>query len=483
MNKKIRKPWVNWVMVIISLGFFSLVVLRALKLSITHDEAYTYLHYVTKNWWSIIIYKPPHIPNNHILNTLLIKISCLLFGANSFSLRLPNVLFSLVYFYYAASIAKSFRFPGIQILAFLALCLQVYFFDFFALARGYGMGLALIIASIYHLYKYRELNNGHHIWRTLIFAAFAVYANFTFLYAFVALTMLLVIVWMQEGNGGTKTIGILLRPVLIVSGILFVFIAIPLKNISGDLFGGETSFWRDTVGSLTWNMQYGQHYDLSIGLSYLVAILILIGALFFVFDTFQNRVSKFRFYQDALLLLTLTATVQILQHLLLGTQFLMGRTALVYAPLFLVYIIFLFQRFNEFKAGENIQLVLNSLWVIILLINFKAINFSNTFEWQYDTYNKQALDIIEEDQNGGNQSVSSIGINWLFEPSLNFYRIAQDKQWLKPLSRDGYQEESYQYYYLLKEKDQQAIDAAEGKGWSLMSAFPNGAYLFKNNNY
>jgi hypothetical protein len=483
MNKKIRKPWVNWVMVIISLGFFSLVVLRALKLSITHDEAYTYLHYVTKNWWSIIIYKPPHIPNNHILNTLLIKISCLLFGASSFSLRLPNVLFSLVYFYYAASIAKSFRFPGIQILAFLALCLQVYFFDFFALARGYGMGLALIIASIYHLYKYRELNNGHHIWRTLIFAAFAVYANFTFLYAFVALTMLLVIVWMQEGNGGTKTIGILLRPVLIVTGILFVFIAIPLKNISGDLFGGETSFWRDTVDSLIWNMQYGQHYDLSIGLSYLVAVLILIGALFFVFDTFQNRVSKFRFYQDALLLLTLTATVQILQHLLLGTQFLMGRTALVYAPLFLVYIIFLFQRFNEFRAGENIQLVLNSLWVIILLINFKAINFSNTFEWQYDTYNKQALDIIEEDQKEGKQSVISIGINWLFEPSLNFYRIAEDKQWLKPLSHDGYQEESYQYYYLLKEKDQQVIDAAEGKGWSLMSAFPNGAYLYKNNNY
>jgi hypothetical protein len=483
MNKKIRKPWVNWVMVIISLGFFSLVVLRALKLSITHDEAYTYLHYVTKNWWSIIIYKPPHIPNNHILNTLLIKISCLLFGASSFSLRLPNVLFSLVYFYYAASIAKSFRFPGIQILAFLALCLQVYFFDFFALARGYGMGLALIIASIYHLYKYRELNNGHHIWRTLIFAAFAVYANFTFLYAFVALTMLLVIVWMQEGNGGTKTIGILLRPVLIVTGILFVFIAIPLKNISGDLFGGETSFWRDTVDSLIWNMQYGQHYDLSIGLSYLVAVLILIGALFFVFDTFQNRVSKFRFYQDALLLLTLTATVQILQHLLLGTQFLMGRTALVYAPLFLVYIIFLFQRFNEFRAGENIQLVLNSLWVIILLINFKAINFNNTFEWQYDTYNKQALDIIEEDQKEGKQSVISIGINWLFEPSLNFYRIAEDKQWLKPLSHDGYQEESYQYYYLLKEKDQQVIDAAEGKGWSLMSAFPNGAYLYKNNNY
>ena len=483
MNKKIRKPWVSWVMVLLSLGFFSLVLLRALKLSVTHDEAYTYLHYVTKNWWSIIIYKPPHIPNNHILNTLLIKMSCGIFGTTPFTLRLPNVLFSLVYFWYAASIAKSFRFPGIQILAFLALCLQVYFFDFFSLARGYGMGLALMIASIYHLYMYRELNNGHHIWRTLIFAAFAVYANFTFLYAFVALTMLLVILWLQEGNGGTKTIGILLRPVLIVTGILFVFIVIPLKNISGDLFGGETSFWRDTVDSLSWNMQYGQHYEISSTLSYFVAIIILVGALFFIYDTFQNSLSRFRFYQEALLLLCLTATVQILQHLILGDQFLMGRTALVYAPLFLVYIIFLFQRFNEFKAGENIQLVLNSIWVILLLINFKAINLSHTFEWQYDAYNKEALNLIEEDAQKRELREVSLGINWLFEPSLNFYRIAGEKEWLLPLSRDGYQDENYRYYYLLGDTDQEVIDAAESSGWSLMASFPNNSYLYRNENY
>lgn len=483
MNKKIRKPWVSWVMVLLSLGFFSLVLLRALKLSVTHDEAYTYLHYVTKNWWSIIIYKPPHIPNNHILNTLLIKMSCGIFGTTPFTLRLPNVLFSLVYFWYAASIAKSFRFPGIQILAFLALCLQVYFFDFFSLARGYGMGLALIIASIYHLYMYRELNNGHHIWRTLIFAAFAVYANFTFLYAFVALTMLLVILWLQEGNGGTKTIGILLRPVLIVTGILFVFIVIPLKNISGDLFGGETSFWRDTVGSLGWNMQYGQHYEISSTLSYFVAIVILVGALFFVYDTFQNSLSRFRFYQEALLLLCLTATVQIVQHLLLGDQFLMGRTALVYAPLFLVYLIFLFQRFNEFKGGEQIQLGLNSIWVILLLLNFKAINLSHTFEWQYDAYNKEALNLIEEDAQKHELEEVSLGINWLFEPSLNFYRLAGEKEWLLPLSRDGYQDENYRYYYLLGDTDQEAIDTAESSGWSLMASFPNNSYLYRNENY
>ena len=470
-------------MVILSLGFFSLVVLRALKLSVTHDEAYTYLHYVSQSWWNIIIYKPPHIPNNHILNTLLIKMSCGILDCNPFTLRLPNVIFSLVYFWYAASIAKSFRFPGIQILAFLALCLQVYFFDFFALARGYGMGLALMLASVYHLYKYRELNNGHHIWRTLIFAAFAVYANFTFLYAFVALTMLLVILWLQEGNGGTKTIGILLRPVLIVSSILFAFIVIPLKNISGDLFGGDTSFWRDSVNSLTWNMQYGQHDEASSALSYGIAIIVLAGAFFFVFDTFRNAQTRFRFYQEALLLLCLTASVQILQHLILGTQFLMGRTALVYAPLFLVYIIFLFQRFNEFKGGENIQLGLNSLWVLILLFNFKGINLSHTFEWEYDAYNKQALELVEADATKRELTKLNIGVNWLFEPSLNFYRIAGEKEWLDKLSREGHQNTTYAYYYLFGDPKSETLAKLNAEEWSLMSDFPNNSHLYRNEDY
>ena len=470
-------------MVVLSLGFFSLVVLRALKLSVTHDEAYTYLHYVSQSWWNIIIYKPPHIPNNHILNTLLIKFSCGVLGCSPFTLRLPNVIFSLVYFWYAASLAKSFRFPGIQILAFLALCLQVYFFDYFALARGYGMGLALILASVYHLYKYRELNNGHHIWRTLIFAAFAVYANFTFLYAFIALTMLLVILWLQEGNGGTKTIGILLRPVLIVSGILFVFIVIPLKNISGDLFGGDTSFWRDTVNSLTWNMQYGQHDEASSALSFGIAIIVMAGALFFIFDTFGNPQSRFRFYQEAFLLLCLTAVVQILQHLILGTQFLMGRTALVYAPLFLVYIIFLFQRFNEYPGGENIQLGLNSLWVLILLFNFKAINLSHTFEWEYDAFNKQALELVEADASERELSKLNIGVNWLFEPSLNFYRIAGEKEWLEKLSREGHQDTVYAYYYLLGEPEPETKAKLKAKEWSVMAEFPNNSHLYRNENY
>jgi len=293
----------------------------------------------------------------------------------------------------------------------------------------------------------------------------------------------LVILWLQEGNGGTKTIGILLRPVLIVSGILFVFIVIPLKNISGDLFGGETTFWRDTVGSLTWNMQYGQHYEIAGILSYTVAILILIGALFFVYDTFQNSVSRFRFYQEALLLLCLTAIVQILQHLILGTQFLMGRTALVYAPLFLVYVIYLFQRFNEFKAGENIQLAMNSVWVLLLIFNFKAINLTHTFEWQYDRYNKEALTLIEEDAKERELKELNVGINWLFEPSLNFYRIADEKDWLAPLSRDGYQDTAYAYYYLLGDTDEESIKNAEFAGWSLMASFPNNSFLYRNENY
>jgi hypothetical protein len=312
MSKQIRKPYVIWFMVAASAVFFTLVVLRALRLAITHDEAYTYIHYVKQSWLGILLYKPPHIPNNHILNTLLAKISVYLFGLSDFNLRLPNVLFSLIYFRYAAAIARKFRFPGIQILAFLAICLQVYFFDFFAMARGYGMGIALSLASIFHFYSYRELNNGHHIWRTLLFAAFAVYANFTFLYSYLALVGLFLFFYWSEGDKQTKSLGVLWRPVSIVTGALAVLIALPLKNISGDLFGGDTHFWKDTVGSLSWSMQYGQSHYLGSYINIGIAFLLLAGLTLFIFNYRTKAEKRIWYYSsDLWLWLILTALAQI----------------------------------------------------------------------------------------------------------------------------------------------------------------------------
>lgn len=484
MGKQIRKRYVIWLMLLGGAIFFSLVVLRALRVPVTHDEAYTFLHYVRQSWLGIILYKPPHIPNNHILNTLLAKLSISIFGLSDFNLRLPNVLASIIYFRYAGLIARKFRFPGVQLMAFLVLCLQLYFIDFFAMARGYGMGIALSLASIYHFYSYRELNNGHHIWRTLLFAAFAVYANFTFLYSYVALVGLILVLYWSEGEGQTKSLGVLWRPVGIVTGVLGLLIFLPLKNISGDLFGGDSSFWHSSVDSLSWILMYHQHYNFSLWLSYILAAVVLIGAIYFVLDHLRaSSTIGWYFYGELFLWLMLTAVVQIAQHYILGTEYLIGRTTLVYAPLILVYILFLLQRFNRYPQGEHVQLGLSIVLVLFFAYIFTNINFKTSAEWPYDASHKAALKDLEAIKS--DQDSLELGVNWIFEPSLNFYRESDELEWLAPLSRDGYQDKDYDAYYLYGVNDFTMMQGLQAKnsGYVLLQEYPNGAKLFVRKDY
>lgn len=485
MGKQIRKPYVLWLMFAVGAVFFSIVIFRALWVPITHDEAYTYLHYVRQPWAGIILYKPPHIPNNHILNTLLAKLSVQIFGLSDFSLRLPNVIAAIIYFRYAALLARKFRFPGIQILAFLLLCFQLYFIDFFAMARGYGMGMALSLASIYHLYCYRDLNNGHHIWRTLLFAAFAVYANFTFLYSYVALVGIILILYWSEGKNQTKSLGVLWRPVGIVTAVLALLIVIPLRNISGDLFGSDSNFWESSMHSLAWIFTYKQHFDIGVWISGFTAIALVAGAAFFAWDHFRKESQiGWYFYSELLIWLLFTAGAQIAQHFILGTEYLIGRTVMVYAPLLLTYFIFLFQRLNRYRHGEHFQLALSLILVIGAALNFRYLNFKEAVEWTYDASHKEAIADLEESQAIEAESFQ-LGINWLFEPALNFYRESEDLNWLAPLSREGYQDKEYDAYYLWKEKDADFIQKLEqeNSGYSLIATYDNGAVLFIRKDY
>jgi len=85
-------------------------------MSITYDEAYSYLEFARRDFWV-----PPEFnymaANNHLLNTWLMKISVSLFGLSEFSLRLPNLLFHLVYLFFsyrslAAIVAIAFSVPA-----------------------------------------------------------------------------------------------------------------------------------------------------------------------------------------------------------------------------------------------------------------------------------------------------------------------------------------------------------------------------------
>ena len=83
---------------------FFLIIREAILLPLTHDE-YSTIAVSFQPFWDIVTYKDP-IPNNHILNTLLLKCNIIIFGDHLFSNRLHNVLSFLPYFIYSVLIAR-----------------------------------------------------------------------------------------------------------------------------------------------------------------------------------------------------------------------------------------------------------------------------------------------------------------------------------------------------------------------------------------
>lgn len=174
-----------------SLAFLIYVIVRAVRVPITIDEAATYLNYVSSDILAIFRFDST---NNHFLNTLLTKICWALGGPSEFALRLPNLMAYVVFLFFSFRILDRFaKDKIIAISGFFLLNLNPYVLDFFSLSRGYGLSLAFLMAALFFFFsfldrtiegrpgQYRQLN------LSLAAASLAVLSNFSLLNVYVSL--------------------------------------------------------------------------------------------------------------------------------------------------------------------------------------------------------------------------------------------------------------------------------------------------------
>ncbi len=112
------------------------------------DEAYTFLTYVNSGFRSLFDYSAP---NNHVLNTLLIKLSTALFSASPASIRFPAFvagLAAVVLTFFLARLLQKNQNSGI--FAAVTVAIFPYLILYSTNARGYSLivALTLLIASI-----------------------------------------------------------------------------------------------------------------------------------------------------------------------------------------------------------------------------------------------------------------------------------------------------------------------------------------------
>ena len=315
---------------------------RAIYIPFVHDEAGTFLGVVQSK-----IFLPPNaikVANNHILNSALSIITCSLFGNSEFSLRLPNLLFALIYFYYLYKFAWLIKDIYIRWALIITMLTAHYFLEFFSFCRGYGISMALLIASLWFLYKYTRDFKISNLIILLLLLFLAVSANLTLLISeiiVIGFISLYIILYKSS-----------LKRKLIHAFLLFFFGIFPLILFSKLLFymkadgmlfyGSNAGFIEVTVKSLLIAFFDNSNFVLIYFIVFLF-ILLFVSTIFFLFsNSFTETLKSVHFL--FFILLSGNVAASILLNKFFGVNFPEDRVGLYLFPFFFISIFFILDK-------------------------------------------------------------------------------------------------------------------------------------------
>lgn len=471
MNKNRFVDWFKGRLHIYLIAFMAIGLLlytgyRSYKLSFTHDESYCYTRYVTQSFGDIVSYAHP-TANNHILNTLLMKYFSILLQPSEFVLRLPNFLAHLFFIIFSFLILRRIKNNYLMLIGFIILNFNPYLLEFFSLARGYGLSTSLMLISIYYLIIFLDKKEQRQLSLSMIFAMLALYSNFVLIHYFISLIAIFNLLFLlnfyetqKNWKGFLKHVWKKNIPILIVL-VVAVFISYePIRKLVkfNELYGrGENGFWLDTVLSFVFGSMYGAnyHFDLVKLFMLLTMVMIAVAAVILFIDFKKHRFNPSKSKGIIfLLLLILPALSTIFQHQLAGSQYLIYRTTLFFHPLLgltLIYLVYYTIQNQIIKYAAYPLSLIIALAMLFHTINAANLEFAS--EWKYDAGTKEMINdlehayVIDALTNRTTPAHVKLGINWLFEPTVNYYRISKKLKWLVEVDRNG-PVGDYNYYYV-----------------------------------
>ncbi len=432
--------------------------------AITHDEASTYFHHQNSNFITCL-YSPDcwKSANNHLLNTLFWQQSIRWLGPTELGMRLPNVLGYLIFLAGSAFLVLRLNAGVWQgLAAFAILNFNPYLIDFFALARGYGLCAGFIMAALTLWYLYWQTRRTVYLACTGAALTAAVLSNFVALNVFIAVagaTLLLTI-------GKDRKLFLRSAAVLgINASLLALIVHRPIRFLrqGGEFQYGSGSLW-ESLESLIKNPVYGNAYlgkatlPVFCGIAYGVFVLALLYALLRLRRAGPS--GRDLFLAASGLAFALSIAVMIAQHYLLGSVYLVNRTATPLMPLFAVV-----PAIALLLAGANKRwaAVLSALVCFALAWNLmRAANVRYFREWWYDENTKSVMLYLNDVGNARQKPVRA-AVSWLFYPSGEFYRHTLSLPYVESLPGvpDIRPDAGYDYYYIEESQKDMLGDAYE----------------------
>jgi hypothetical protein len=413
--------------IFIGLGIilFLLVLREAILIPLTHDE-YSTIMVSYQSLWDIITYKDP-IPNNHILNTLLLKLNIVTFGDQLFTNRIHNVLSFIPYFVFTVLLAK--RLTNSMLLQSALVCmmtLQPFLLDFFSVTRGYGLSVCFQVISIYYAVSYIQDIKSKFYFKSIVFGAIAVLANFTLLNYFLPLIAITFFFSFKNHFDNQKRTFKLESSFSVVIVILLGLVCyLPFsKMVSTNqfVFWSSNNFYNDTIVPLLSSLKSGVFYFKWNEGIFSIVFLSLIGILFAISLIFsKEKLWKDKIFQFSLLILFITILYNNVQFYLINVPFLNARTSLFFIPLVALFIFSILNHLyiNHLNSGKIISMV-----IILLCAQHFARGYNGrvNYEWYFNQNTYEVLDELMYEINSKNLTKPVLlDCHWFYHPSLTYH--------------------------------------------------------------
>ncbi|MGO9094486.1 MAG: ArnT family glycosyltransferase [Bryobacteraceae bacterium] len=436
----------------------AVVAYRAWTQSITIDEARNY---------NLFIAQPmPHMfasfdAANHVLQTLLSKVSIRLFGLAEFTLRLPSVLGALLYLTSACRLSRYLFGRGWLLpLSVLALGLNPFLLDYLTAARGYSLGVGLLMWAFTELMLFFGDRDEGRLFKAGIGLGLSVSAALIFLFPAAALAILVLGILALDGRRFWVGVEKFAGPGLVTA---FVVLVLPLSHAKrGDFFYGAQTI-NEFVASLVHSSYYhnpriwlvgryvpgfGNWYE---AIRFAILPGVLLAALV-VGGMAARRWARSRRFAEigkndlALLLLggamALMLIMVVTARHLLGVLYPLGRTGIYWVPMMTLAVLGLIgRRYVGIPA-----LAFAAISVVMFAGGFTTRYFT---EWAGERNTKDVIRTIGA-QRGGREV--HLGTSWALEASCNFYQQRFRLEWLKPVEATG-ADGDFDYYYLLQQDE------------------------------
>jgi hypothetical protein len=424
---------------------------RAATQSITVDEATTYLNYVREHWANVWA---NYDPNNHILYSILAQLSVRAFRISEFSLRLPSVLagFFLVIGIHRV-LEQTVESRAVRWIALVGLSTAPLMLDFSVAARGYGLGLALLVWAIYFSVRGRDVWAG-------VFAGLSIASTFNLAYSTIGLVACPLILDAGKFSARMRRS---LAAALPAAGIFLAICYPALRQVkTSQLYVGDP-----TIAGAVYNLVFltiraipGHPGWFGTGagtraIQYFFLLAVLVFVIGVSARTFRGKEYSRRSLVPVLALLLALAAI-VCAHFFAGLNYPVDRLGL---HLFLLF--GLAWAIAASQAPKPRIRALNALLATLLIAQFLTQFHTRYFAlWQFDMPMKQVARLIEEEVRGAPAGSVSVSATWFHVPALEYYRRVYRIAALQPIERHEHTQLDGFDYYVLNVKDDDDLKSA-----------------------